>query len=729
MTPETEEAPKGFLTSEKEFKSWSSEIADALKREKAYREKGKKCVDLYEAKAPEDVPFAILYSNTETLIPALYNARPIPLVTRRFKDADPVGKAVAETSTRMLKFLIEASSADYDTFDELMQSAVLDGVVTNRGLTRFKYAPMQGSECVYGEAVRWDKFLHGYARTWKKVPWVSFEWDMSKEEMEKNFKDVAWDAQAFGGEDDGDKNGETREELTGVKTFKVYEVWDKIDRTVLFFSPCYKKGLLRKVEDPLTLKSFFPVPKPLNFMRKITTLVPTPLYEHYKQQANELNEVTRRLKAIIRAIKYRGGYNASVDGIEKILKADDNELVPIENVASMGDNPDMDKLLWTVPVEKLAATAQSLYQQREAIKTVIYEITGISDILRGSSQASETATAQNIKNQWGTLRLKKMQKEVQRYCRDALEIMLEIAVTSFDIQTVKAMTGLLFPEAAEKQQFQAQTQQMAQMAQQAQQPPPEVPPEVQQMMSLPAWEEIQQAMSDDVTRGYKTDIETNSTIDAEAAQDKQDISELLNALSQFLNGLAPLVEQGIMPFDVAKSMLLVIARRYNFGSQLEDSLNSLNAPKPAEEKPDPEAMAKAEALKQDGMMKQQDAALKQQESQQKFAMMQAEGQQKQVVQEQEMAMKAQELEMKRAEMEAQAAMGQRKLENDITIAQIKAQSDFRIAQMKARMDMEAEKFKAELSGSIEREKAQIAAESSVQVASMAPKPAEKQPRA
>jgi hypothetical protein len=99
-------------------------------------------------------------------------------------------------------------------------------------------------------------------------------------------------------------------------------------------------------------QGFFPIPKPLNFMRKITTLVPTPLYEQYRQQAQELNEITRRLKAIIKAIKFRGAYNSAVDGIEKMLNADDNELVPVENVQSMPDGTGMDKLLWTVPTAR-----------------------------------------------------------------------------------------------------------------------------------------------------------------------------------------------------------------------------------------------------------------------------------------------------------------------------------------------------------------------------------------
>jgi hypothetical protein len=119
---------------------------------------------------------------------------------------------------------------------------------------------------------------------------------------------------------------------------------------------------------------------------------------------------------------------------------------------------------------------------------------------------------------------------------------------------------------------------------------------MQAALQQPSWEEILQVLQNDIALHYKVDIETNSTIDAEAAQDKQDIAELLNALSQFLNGLGPLVKDGIMPFDIAKNMLLVIARRYNFGSQLEDSLLSMAAPKPQEaQTPDPADQAKAQA--------------------------------------------------------------------------------------------------------------------------------------
>jgi hypothetical protein len=199
--------------------------------------------------------------------------------------------------------------------------------------------------------------------------------------------------------------------------------------------------------------------------------------------------------------------------------------------------------------------------------------------------ASETATAQKIKDQWGTLRLKKMQREVQRYTKDCLRLIGEIGVTKLGQPTIQAMTGLKYPTAEDQAKVQAMVQQV--MAQPMQGPPP---PEAQQtlaqaqaLLQQPTWEDVLAALQDDVTRSYKVDIETNSTVDAEATEDKQDISDLLNAMSQFMSGVAPLVESGAMPFEAAQAMLMMIVRRFRLGDEIEDALKKMQPPKPPDD--------------------------------------------------------------------------------------------------------------------------------------------------
>lgn len=680
---------------------WCTRVTDALKREKDYRLSARRIVDIYEARRPADVPFNILYSNTETLAPSVYNAKPIPIVERKFKDEDPTAKASAEVATRLLKYFIDEESLSFDPFDDLMQASVLDALVTNRGVTEFLYhaekeeaeeegeeeetvEPSYKNECVYGVSQRWDKFIHGYARSWKRVPWAGFEIDMPRDEFEKNFPEVRGkvDYSALASEEDEREalTGETRQELTGVKMVKVYKIWDKSSRKVLFFSPMYKDAMLRELDDPLELKGFYPFPRPMNFFRKITSLLPVPLYEFYRNQAEELNALTSRLKHIIRALKIRGFYDSTVDGIEKVLEAEENVLIPLENRQAMPESMGMDKMIWLMPVEKLVEVARSLYEQRGQCKQIIYEITGISDILRGATQASETATAQQIKNQWGTLRLKKFQKEVQRYVRDCLRIMLEIAVTKIDPKTVKAMTGLPFLFQEEKQRLEMGLQMKMAQAQQMGQPF-EVPPEVQEMLATPTWDEIMALLRNDVLRDYKIDIETNSTIDAEAAQDKQDIAELMNAIAQFLNGIAPLVEQGVLPYEVAKSMLLMISRRFTFGPQIEDALNKMKAP---EAKGDPkaeaeQAKAKVEAeraqmeFKMDEAKAQREEQAAQAEHTRKMQLMEMEEQ----IERERLANEQAKLQIEKARLANQAAFQER--QHAMKMEQMEAQAKAKAA--------------------------------------------------
>jgi hypothetical protein len=662
---------------EKAVARWLQEIADAEVREKDYRKEGARCVKIYEAQDAADrrEPFPILYSNTETMLPALYNSRPIPYAKRRFDDPDPVGKLAGEIVTRSLRYLIEAEDERYDNFDDLMGSAVLQTLLVNRGITRFRYvadfANIGGEEevaheCVYGEEVAWDDFLHGYARTWKKVPWIAFRHRITQEEAKRLFPDTWKNIQFSDAQQTSDRNADTTSgdssNLKGVKLAVVYEIWDKATKKVYWVCPgCKDDWVKAPVDDPLKCSGFFPIPKPLNLFRKVSTLTPTPLYAQYESQARELNKITNRLTKLIEACKIRGFYNSTIEGIDKLLKADDNDLIPLENMQSMPDGTGIDKMIWLMPLAEIVQAVQTLYQQREQCKQVIYEITGVSDILRGASVASETATAQNIKNQWGTLRLKKMQKEVQRYCRDALRIMAEIAVQHLSKETLAQMTSVQAPTAEEKQQLAMQREQL--MAQ-AQTMGPEAAQQAQQLpdpAAVPSWDEAMQLLQNELTRSYRVDIETNSTIDAEASQDKQDISELLNALSQFLNGIAPLVQNGTMPFELAKQMMLTISRRYNFGSKIEEYLEKMAPP---QQGPDPEKQAEMELAKQqhefDMQAKQVDLQIKQQEAKMAADQAAMELQMRREELAMEMEFKRQEHQLKLQELQAKAVDMQRK---------------------------------------------------------------------
>lgn len=665
---------KDAAKAEGEVVYWLGEIEKALKRDKKFRETGTRVTAIYEAEKKTANQFNIVYSNTETLLPALYNNLPRPVVERRFKDEDPLGKIASDVTQRLLAYFLQNDNREYAPFHNLISQAVLESLLPGRGLTRFKYdatieesEPAEGEtpsekvsyETVCGEELSWDNVLFGYAKTWEKTPWSAIEHFMAKDELEDNFgKELAKEIKltAKGMTADSDSDATADEALPDLA--QVWEIWDKRSKKVVFVSPGYKDAVLKKVDDPLQLSGFFPHPKPLQLTPKITDGCPVALYLMYEEQADELNHISRRINVIVKALKVRGFYNGTLGDLEKVLEADDNTLIPTDKMGiGAQDVTNLNNEIWLMPLEKLITVLQQLYQQREAIKQVIYEITGISDILRGASVASETATAQNIKNQWGTLRLKRGQKEVMRYVRDCLRIIAEIAVTKLSPETISKMTGLKYPTAAEK----AQAQQLAQQIQQQsmimaqQQSPmgggmaapqqPQLPPQIQQVLGSPTWEDILALLKDDLTRDYRIDIETNSTVDADATEDKANMSEFMNALAQFMNGVGPMVQEGIFPFEAAKAMLLEITRRFRFGVEVEDILKTMQAPQP--KGPDPkdqaaQAQSQADTAKMGMEMKMAEA-----EHEMRMQEMQAEQQVKQ----QELALKQQELSLKAEEMQ------------------------------------------------------------------------------
>jgi hypothetical protein len=590
---------------------WLDEIEHAKKRERDFRKAGEEIEEIYSGEKSEEVPFNILYSNTETLKPALYSQTPCPVVKRRFnQDESPIVKAAEEAGTRILEYFLDTNIEGYEKFDDAMADAVLDAALPGRGVTQIKFdATFDGDNLkwafVCGESRKWSQVYFGYAKKWSKTPWIAFEEYLDEEECKELFKEKAKEIKySETDEGEGEETSDTGEK--GRKTALIYQIWDKSDKKVKWISPQYD-GYLKEQDDPLEITGFFPIPKPLMLLRKSNDLTPTALYTLYQNQAKELNRITTRLNRVIEAIKVRGVYDGALgDELEQIMDEDDNALVPTDKGATLLEGG-LDKSIWFMPISELVGVAQALFTAREQCKAVIYEITGLSDVIRGQSKASETLGAQQIKESWGTMRLKNMQKDVQMYVRDSLRIMLDIASQKIPTRFWKDLTGLPYPSADEKekaitelqflkqqeQQKFIQHKQQSEMAKaQGQQIPPyqptPPPPEVKQTAEMPSWDEILEVLRDDLTRSYKIDIETNSTLDIEATEDQKQVSEFMNAMAQFMNGTMPMVKEKVLPFGAAKAMFLEIARRFRFGVDVENQIKMMEEPKG----PNPEQIQK-----------------------------------------------------------------------------------------------------------------------------------------
>lgn len=613
---------------------WSNEIKDAQKRDKDYRKEGERIRKIYSGASKKHIPFNILYSNTETLAPACYSSTPKPIVQRRFKDPDEIGRASAMVGQRTLEFLLDTNIEGYETFDACMKDVVLDALLPGRGVGRVKYEadvaaipqpqaesakaddsvgmgegaeplpPLEQKnwESVCAEHVDWDRVYFGYAKKWSKVPWIAFEHFMDKVEAARMFGEEVANKMIFesGNEREDKWEGQRKSDDSNVdkerKTCLVYEIWKKRGKKVFFVAPNYQEGYLKEEDDPLELTGFYPMPKPIMFVSKTGDLNPTALYELYENQATELNKISVRINRIVDAIKVRGAYDGSLgETLENLMKGDDNTLIPTANASSIAIEGGLDKYIWFMPLNMLVAVLKELVAARNECKQVIYEVTGIADVLRGASDANETLGAQQLKNQWASMRIKMLQKEVVRYGRDMLRLMLEVAAKHFSPETFAQMTGLPFVTAEQKAQAQAllaaaqaEGQRLGVSLEQA---PPQIKQTIDQAqatLKTPDWEAVIDLLKNDLQRAYRIDVETNSTIEANENEDKKNITEAMAALGQFIQGVTPLVEQGIMPFAAAKSMLLAIVRKFRFGTEVEEEIKSMQAP---QQKPDPAAEA------------------------------------------------------------------------------------------------------------------------------------------
>lgn len=635
-----------------EARKWKKELQLAVKRERDWTDESDKIVKRYRGEEKKRNRFNVLWSNTETLRPAIYNSRPNPDVRRRFRDADPVGKAVSEVLERSLSVFV-----DGDEFDDAITNDVLDGLLPGRGISRIRYVPLittvppkedddsgeEGetaqvggdeeepdeeldSEQVCLEHVDWRDFKHGFGRVWPEVPWVAFRHKLSRSEAETKFgtNQLAGIQFTVPTTDDpkkpGDEVGETQ------KVAEFWEFWDKLGDRVFFTQDAAKQLLFPTDnpdgEPPIKFEGFFPNPRPFQPVENTGSLLPIPIFRLYEDQANQLDKLSARIDKIVNTMRLRGIYDARIEEMADILSSDDNEMVPVKNAQQWGDGG-LDKAISWVPVEKNAEILASLYEARDRQKAIIDELLGISDIMRGATDPDETLGAQNLKSNYGSVRLQKIQKKVQRYARDMLRLASAAMAQKFSPQTFTQITELNFPTVEQKQMLMQQLQQQQAMAQQAQPqapqpgPPPGMPPGAPQgapgpapppapppspppdasMLKMPTWDEIMQVMRSDKLRQYKIDVETDSTVAGTMQADMAGLSQALTAISTTMTELAPMVERGVIPIDAAKEIIMTVIRRSRMGMAVEDAFDKMQAPKPA---PDPKA-AQAQVEQQGAM--------------------------------------------------------------------------------------------------------------------------------
>lgn len=657
-----------------EWQKWHSELEQSAKARgyDNWQSRGKKIVKRYRDERnrgvddaqstegdPQTAKFNILWSNVQTLMPAVFGKTPKPVVERRYLDRDDVGRTASVILERALLYEL-----DNGYYANSLRRAVLDRLLPGRGTVWVRYEPTFSplppkvqeapeeeqetkkpneeviNECTVVDYVDWQDFRHGQARTWEEVPWVAKRVYFSRDQLNKRFgKDIGnkvlldWTPQ----QSQKTVNGVELKVADDQKRSRIWEIWSKGDQKVRWLAEGYKDELLDEKGDPLKLDNFWPCPRPLYATLTNDTLVPVPDFIEYQDQAVELDDLTARISALTKSIKVAGVYDASQPELQRMFNEGfENQLVPCDNMAEFASKAGSNGMghVWLLPIEEMANVLIQLYSAREHVKQSLYEITGISDIVRGQSSGGNktTATEQRIKGQFASMRLNDMQNEVARFARDTLRIMGEIISEHYAPETLWQISGF---EAYAAEQWPADTFQSPMMGHnggplmQGAVPTnagqPQLPPE--QMAQQKAKEMFSKAIEllrNDKLRGFRIDIETDSLIEADQQQTQESRTQLLQAISQFLPEAMQAGQSAPQLMPLMARLLMFFLRGFKASRDIESAFEQFiddvtkEAANPQPKPPSPEeikAQSEQQKMQMQGQQMQQQAQLDQQKAQ------------------------------------------------------------------------------------------------------------------
>lgn len=600
--------------------AWLNLIDDAEKKFSDYQSKADNIDKLYadldrQASDVRERQFAMFWANVGVLGPSVYSRTPVPVVVPEFRDRDPLKRITSEILERAL-----IKTYDLGDIDGTMRLVRDDMLIVGRGAPWVRYETKgevaKDPSTATGERVciefldRKD-FLHDPARNWKEVGWVGRRAWMTRKEMRKRFEEHSgdvWNDAAFNVQSDSSAHnaGRPKEASDPREQAGVWEIWSKTHDKVVWVTEGVDV-LLDSGKPHLKLEGFFPCPMPAYTTLQRRSLIPVPDFVYYKDQLEEINKLTSRIHALSDSIQVKGFYPAGGeigDAVETALTMLDDRrvMIPVSNFAAFGSGGDV--IVW-LPIDMIAKTIAGLIEMRRQVIEDVYQITGLSDIMRGATDPKETLGAQQLKSQYGSIRVRDRQYELVRVAKELTRISAEIMAEYFSKETLLALSQMTVPTRAEierqvkeietkvkagtkqlevavkspqarqlAQQNPEQAQQQAQqLQQQAQQAMSQAAQQIAELETTPTIEDVMELLRDQKLRPFALDIETDSTIQPDEDAEKQRRAEFLQAMGATMQQIAPLVAQAPQAAGFAGEILKFALAPFRVGRDLESSVD------------------------------------------------------------------------------------------------------------------------------------------------------------
>ncbi len=297
--------------------------------------------------------------------------------------------------------------------------------------------------------VPWKDFLifPSQARVWAEVTAVGKRVYMSRSQMKKRFGDEIGKAIPLQRDDRGLKVQGVSVAPTDQDKGQVIEIWS-IDHTAVFWVAEGYDYLCDRKDDPLNLENFWPCPRPLFANPTNGTLVPVADYIQYQDQALQIDELTLRISLLAKACKVAGVYNAAAKDIKRMFNESiENELIPVDDWAAFAqDGQGVAGNISLLPLKEIMGVLNELITVRKLAIEDMDRLTGINDIMRGTSDARETLGGVRLKQNSTGTRITARQNEVARFARDTVRIMADIMCQHFSPQSLIEASGALYQE-------------------------------------------------------------------------------------------------------------------------------------------------------------------------------------------------------------------------------------------------------------------------------------------
>ena len=533
-----ENADETATNTREKYKFWAGELKSAEKRLGNWRKMGEKIVQRYAAvksdgttaqldgNGTKQFKLNLFYSNVVTLESMLYGSIPKVDVSRRYADADDdTSRVAAETMQRLLNSDLEENGKEVDS---ILKACLQDRLLAGLGCAKVRYhleteqipAPTEEDPEAMTEIMKdesapidyyyWGDVLWGWSRNYAQLPWIAFRNYLSKEEAAKRFgEEVAeklnYEERTVSVTDDG---ADDRDMNSDTKQAEVWEIWDKRKREVCWYNADYPT-LLDCKEDTLKLKGFFPTP-PFFLANPTTTLyLPTPDYKQAEDLYNQVDILQTRIAILTEAVKAVGVYDKKADGVQRIFtEGMDNKLIPVDSWAAFAEKGGLRGAIDWVPIQDIVNALDKLVQQRNDAISLLQQITGMADVMRGQLDNQYEGVGQSsIKAKFGSVRVQALQEQFATFATDLMQIKAEVIARHFSPETIAKKSNMM--HTADR----------------------DLLPRAIQMIKDP-----------DTSRlGVKIQSESMAMVDY--AELKAERTDFLNAVSQFTQAITPIIEQ------------------------------------------------------------------------------------------------------------------------------------------------------------------------------------------